>query len=83
MNRSEFLFQAIDGLFHIPQNYIRVKGIKRIKDIVYDKQYPEYCTLDIYFKENAREPMPVIVNIHGGGFVKGEGASPFSFYEKE
>lgn len=72
MNRSEFLFAAIDGLFHIPQNYIRVKGIKRIKDIVYDKQYPEYCTLDIYFKENAREPMPVIVNIHGGGFVKGD-----------
>lgn len=72
MNRSEFLFQAIDILFHIPQNYIRVKGIKCAKNIVYDEKYPKDCVLDIYFKENAKEPMPVILNIHGGGFVKGD-----------
>lgn len=72
MNRSEFLFWVVDVLFHIPQNYVRVKGISCVKDIVYDDKYPDDCTMDIYFKENAPKPMPVIVNIHGGGFVKGD-----------
>lgn len=72
MNRSEFIFTVIDVLFHIPQNYIRYKDIESEKDIVYSEIDPEFCKMDIYYKKGARTPMPVIVNIHGGGFVKGD-----------
>ncbi|MBO5776518.1 MAG: alpha/beta hydrolase [Clostridia bacterium] len=71
MNRAEFVFAAIDVLFHPTQNYIKKEGVKCIKDISYNDQYPE-CKGDIYFKEGAPEPMPVIINVHGGGFVKGD-----------
>ena len=71
MNRAEFIFAAIDVLFHPFQNYITKEGVKCIKDISYNDQYAE-CKGDIYFKEGAKEPMPVIVNVHGGGFVKGD-----------
>ncbi len=71
MNRAEFIFAAIDVLFHPFQNYITKEGVKCIKEISYNDQYAE-CKGDIYFKEGAKEPMPVIVNVHGGGFVKGD-----------
>ncbi len=72
MNRSEFVFAIIDVLFHIPQNYIRYKDIEVEKDIVYSDLDAEACKMDIYYKKGAKTPMPVIVNIHGGGFVKGD-----------
>lgn len=72
MNRAEVIFAAIDVLFHIPQNYIRYKDIECEKDIVYSDADIEACKADIYYKKGAKTPMPVVVNIHGGGFVKGD-----------
>ena len=71
MNRGEFVFKAIDILFHPFQNYINKEGVKCVKDIVYNAEY-ERCKCDIYYKEGATEPMPVVLNVHGGGFVKGD-----------
>ena len=71
MNRGEFVFKAIDILFHPFQNYINKEGVKCVKDIVYNAEY-ESCKCDIYYKEGATEPMPVVLNVHGGGFVKGD-----------
>lgn len=71
MNRAEFIFAAIDVLFHPMQNYISRKGVKCEKNLSYDDRYAD-CKFDVYYKEGAKKPMPVIVNIHGGGFVKGD-----------
>lgn len=71
MNRAEFVFKAIDVLFHPFQNYINKEGVKCEKDIVYNSEY-ERCKCDVYYKEGAQEPMPVVLNVHGGGFVKGD-----------
>lgn len=70
MNRSEALFKAIDILFHPLQNYIKVKGVKIEKDVSYDDRY-SLCKADLIFKESA-DKQPVLINIHGGGFVKGD-----------
>lgn len=70
MNRAEFVFAVIDVLFHIPQNYITKKDIECVRDISYDDNYEE-CKLDIYYRKTD-EKMPVVFNIHGGGFVRGD-----------
>lgn len=71
MNRSEFLFKAVDYLFHPLQNYKKYKGITVIKDIVYDHNYPNECKLNLHYKEGA-DSYPLLLNIHGGGFVAGD-----------
>ena len=53
------------------KNYINKEGVKCEKDIVYNEKY-ERCKCDVYYKEGAKEPMPVVLNVHGGGFVKGD-----------
>ncbi len=75
MTRSEFLFAAIDVLFHPSQNYRRYPNIVREPDFVYDETKPDDCRAEFYYdpallKENKK--LPVVVNIHGGGFVKGD-----------
>lgn len=70
MNRVEFIFAGIDVLFHPFQNYITIKGIKCEKDISYSDDYPEN-KMDFYYKDT-EEKLPVLINIHGGGFVKGD-----------
>lgn len=46
-------------------------GIKKIIDIPYIDDGNKYHLLDIYYPENTTEPLPVIIDIHGGGWVYG------------
>lgn len=69
MNRSEFVFAAIDVLFHPFQNYISYKGQTIEKDIPYG-DLPDQ-KFDAYYRKSDK-PLPVVINIHGGGFVKGD-----------
>lgn len=77
-------FSFIDTFFHPCQNYKHFKGIKSVKNIVFNEDCPKFCDYDIYFaekNENSGKPMPVFFNIHGGGFVKGDKKHRVSFAE--
>jgi acetyl esterase/lipase len=51
-------------IFKLPDNVVR------IKDIGYDKKYPER-KLDVYRPDDTSRKYPVIVNVHGGSLVMG------------
>lgn len=76
MTRSEFVFWLIDVLFYPFQNYKHYDGVVREKDIVFDSNIPDVCKGDVYYKAELMGPdkpkMPVVLNIHGGGFEKGD-----------
>lgn len=46
-------------------------GIKTVCDIAYVKDGNKYHTLDFYYPENTKEPLPLIIDIHGGGWWYG------------
>lgn len=76
MTRSEFLFKAVDIIFDPFQNYRRYRNVERRENFVYDQDFPEECVGEIYLDPSLegrdRAPLPVVLNIHGGGFVKGD-----------
>lgn len=77
MTRSEFLFVAIDKLWNPLQNYRRYKNIESItKGVIYDENFPNECKAEIYYDPKlvgeGKPLLPVVLNIHGGGFVKGD-----------
>lgn len=57
------------------------EGVVEERDIVYNKDEPLACRLDLYRKKSEGK-QPVLLNIHGGGFVAGtkEGRKGFSRY---
>lgn len=69
MNVSKFGFKIIDYVYYPFQNYKKFKGIEVKKDIVYQDSHKR-CKYDIYYKPN-EGPMPVLINIHGGGWSAG------------
>lgn len=74
MRRSEVVFKLVDIFFHVPQNYKRFANITVEKDIVYDKNYSQICAGDLYYDKRykGKGKYPVVLNIHGGGFVCGD-----------
>lgn len=58
--------------FASPANIETIKKQVNVeKDIVYDEHGIENSLLDIYYPKNADKDLPVIMWIHGGGFVSG------------
>ena len=75
MNRSQFVFKLIDIFMNKEQNgKVEYSGIHIEKDIAYS-DYSMDTTGDIYVREDLLakgEKLPVVLNIHGGGFVMGD-----------
>ena len=46
-------------------------GLQVMKDVAYVKDGHERQVLDLYVPEDASEPLPVIIWIHGGGWMNG------------
>lgn len=73
MRKSRIFFKISDLIFHYPRNYKRYPSVTRINNLVYDDRFGNYTKADISFnKELKQGAFPVFVNIHGGGFVRGD-----------
>ncbi len=55
----------------LPMN---MRGVKRIQNIVYDKQWGCKLRLDIYKSHNDLTHCPILFQIHGGGWMQGVGS---------
>lgn len=73
MDRSQLLFTFVDFFCEPFQNYKHYKGIARERGILYSDADPKYCKTDFYYKKDliGTKKLPILVNVHGGGFVKG------------
>ncbi|HCJ01469.1 MAG TPA: hypothetical protein DHV31_01120, partial [Clostridiales bacterium] len=70
---ERILFKSIDVLFNRAQNKHKFEGIAVTKDIVYDAEDAEECSLDVYRHEDKEGfKLPTIVNYHGGGYMAGD-----------
>lgn len=49
-----------------------IEGIERISDIPYLDDGDKMHLFDIYYPENTKGKLPVIIDIHGGGWVYGD-----------
>ena len=71
MNKACVFFKISDITRHIPRNYKRYPDVVKEKNFVYDEGYGNYTRADLFYPKNRNGTLPVIVNVHGGGFVKG------------
>ena len=75
MNKAELVFKAIDVFGDRPQNAVHYPGIVRVSNIPYSDKSETLTVGDLYFKRsllNDGKKHPVMLYIHGGGFIKGD-----------
>lgn len=73
MNRAQVVFKAIDGICYPTQNMQKFKDVISFRDIAYDDNSKN--KLDLYYHKdiiNDGKKHPVIIYIHGGGFIMGD-----------
>lgn len=75
MNKAELLFKAIDIFGDKPQNAVHYPGIVRVQNIAYSDKSETLTVGDLYFRREMlsdEKLHPVLLYIHGGGFIKGD-----------
>lgn len=73
MNIAKIAFDFDDKFKDVFTNHVKTKNkITAQKDIVYDAADPETCKLDIYYPPLTSEKIPVLLDVHGGGWITGD-----------
>ncbi len=75
MSRAQVLFKAIDILGYRMQNAVHFEDAVCVENIPYGEG--DLCKGDLYFRrgmDRSEKKLPVIVYVHGGGFIKGDKA---------
>lgn len=73
MRKSRIFFKVSDLIFHYPRNYKKYPNVTRKNNLVFDERYGNYTKGDIYYNaQNKKGKYPIFVNVHGGGFVRGD-----------
>jgi acetyl esterase/lipase len=73
MHQSKVFFKMSDIIHHPLRNYKRYAGVVTQRGLVYDERYGNLTKADIYYPSCRGEaPLPVFVNVHGGGYVCGD-----------
>lgn len=73
MNKSRAFFKMSDLMFHYPRNYKRYPEVIRENNLVFDDRYGNFTKADIYYNPKKKQgKYPVFINVHGGGFVRGD-----------
>ena len=75
MNKSQFVFKMVDIVLEKSQNPFNYDSVYCVKDIPYSDRDEKQTCGDLYFnplilKDGKKHP--VILNIHGGGFIMGD-----------
>ena len=63
---------SVTGCFGPPREVSEPEGVRILRDWTYATVDGEALQLDLYLPETFAEPLPLIVWIHGGGWVTGE-----------
>lgn len=75
LSRSQLVFKAIDVIMYHMQNGASFQNIEKVKDVIYRPEGGLKNAGDIYYDKNrlaSGKKFPVILYIHGGGFVMGD-----------
>lgn len=75
MNKSQFVFKMVDIVLEKSQNPFSYDSIYCVEDIFYSNMDEKMTCGDLYFnplilKDGKKHP--IILNIHGGGFIMGD-----------
>lgn len=70
---AKFAFDLDDKTKDFMTNKVKTsQEIEILHDIVYDPNDPQTCNTDIYYPKNRSGKLPVMLNIHGGGWITGD-----------
>lgn len=72
MNKACVFFKISDLVMHYPRNYKKYPDVTRVKNFVYDEKFGNFTRADLLYLTNQTSKRPIVVNVHGGGFVKGD-----------
>ena len=73
MNKAQMAFKAVDGIFYPTQNMMKFPDVVSKRDVSYGDNPKN--KLDLYYRKdiiNDGKKHPVILYIHGGGFIMGD-----------
>ena len=75
MDIAKIVFELLDRVGDKVQNdTTEFEGIEKVtikNDIIYNRRVPSACVLD-YYKPEGKGPFPIVLYIHGGGFMAGD-----------